>query len=141
MFGDEIILGSKDVTIDNKYRIVIPSFTLAEENDLLVGRYIERNNYITIHALNIIKNKILEISRKQELCNSDKCDEYLRLKQRLDILFSECSNVVKLDRQKRFLIPDNLRNVLECDTTPRKLHVQGYMEESFPCIKVYRKII
>lgn len=29
MFCDEIILGSKDVTIDNKYRIVIPSFILA----------------------------------------------------------------------------------------------------------------
>lgn len=89
--------------------------------------------------MNIIKNRVLEISRKQELCNSDKCDAYLRLKQRLDILFSECSNVVKLDRQKRLLIPDNLRNVLECDTTPRQLHVQEYMKESFPCIKVYRK--
>lgn len=50
MFGEDIILGTGILKIDDKRRITIPKKTGVEKNDILICRYISGNDYLTILA-------------------------------------------------------------------------------------------
>ena len=127
MFGEEALYGVKEVGIDAKRRIVLPSFTKAEQVDKLVIQKDEEE-------LKIIPedriNKIIE-DMQSALFLAKSEQEFRMLKKRLDKFCVSILSVRQCDGQRRLLLPDNY---FESEDT-NKIMVVGFKDH----VKLFTK--
>lgn len=133
MFGEQIILGQKECTLDSKGRIILPKFTHVEPYDKLAILFSENRDYCKI----FLNNRLLELmdvmqQKQQRAMNII----YLKEMQRqINEIYSLCSDVNTVDKQRRILLPEQLREELELSN---HVYICGGFELSTPCVKVYK---
>ncbi len=142
MFGEDIILGTGTLKINDKRRITIPKKTGVEKNDILICRYISGNDYLTILAYKKIieyKNKLETILRNSEY-NSD---IYNKAINELRTIAVEFDGKKEADKNGRFILPQSICEELDFEPSSSILAYEGSYEnlysDFYPCIKVYEK--
>lgn len=120
MFGQDSIYGNKILNVDKKNRILLPSFTFAEEKDRLVivksdvmedSYEIQLQDYID-DLLQDLENKLIEA----KVLKTD--EEYKRLKLEFYKKVSSVLKTVVCDSQRRI-------NVLDIDNEAKQFECIG----------------
>lgn len=104
MFGEENILGQCEKTVDEKHRIIIPSFTKSEKGDKLILLYDKEFDVYRIFDIEQINKKYEELSEKLKAASNDK--EEKRYEEKLLKLSRSILKVLFTDGQKRINLTD-----------------------------------
>lgn len=104
MFGDEVILGQSQLTVDQKGRVFIPPYTKREEGDRLVLFYDNDLNVYEIHSFDEIKKEISKIKNKIE--NSKTKLEKIEYKKELYEYSKSILMCSRVDKNGRALFSD-----------------------------------
>lgn len=118
MFGEEEIFGNFKVSIDERNRIVLPSFTHAEKGDKIIIQK-DTDGLIISNELRIIK--IME-ELEEALKFVKNSSEGKIIKEKIDKLCISILAKRECDRQKRIIMPDNLVNTNDSN----KMMAVGY---------------
>ncbi len=104
MFGDEPILGYKEIRIDSKGRIFIPKFTGVEVGDKIS---IIENGYGSLKLYNLLYMQSI-INDLNKRCNSQDMQRIQLLNDRLQLLYYSYLATNSIDSQKRLNVPDQI---------------------------------
>ncbi|MBQ3020836.1 MAG: hypothetical protein IJD92_01270 [Bacilli bacterium] len=102
MFGDKPMLGSQEITVDEKHRVIVPASTNVEKGEELVLLYDEEFVIYRIYTYAQIISKFEEINRKIKNATNDK--EERRYKEQLLKLSKSIINASTVDGNRRFNI-------------------------------------
>lgn len=104
MFGEEKIFGTSQISIDEKNRIKLPTFTYAEPGDKIIIQ--KEEDYLKIsNELRIIKI-IEEIEESLKYVKNS--SEVKKLKEEIDKLCISILAKRECDKQNRIIIPDSI---------------------------------
>ena len=103
MFGEDKIFGTSQISIDEKNRIKLPTFTYAEPGDKIIIQKKEDCLKIS-NELRIIK--IIE-EIEESLKRVKNSSEAKKLKEEIDKLCISILAKRECDKQNRIIIPDN----------------------------------
>ncbi len=109
MFGEDLLIGQKKVKIDGKNRIYLPPFTKAEKNDeIALINKIDTTGYpyVKLYLLKKYKEIAERLKKLQE--NATSIEEYLQYEQKIIDICSYINAVLKVDRERRVLIPQDI---------------------------------
>ncbi len=110
MFGDKLIIGTKNFKIDSKNRLAMPTFTNACPNDLLVLE-LKKEEQETLLRFSLYKdylNLAELLSEKRKKAGS--IEEFEKLSQEIEVICQKLACCDYLDNQRRFTIPNNILN-------------------------------
>lgn len=101
MFGEQEIHGCKQVTIDSKNRIVLPTFTNAEYQDKILIQSMGEELKI------ISKTSIDNLTKKLEtlIDNSKNVNDIKEAKALLEQIYISILGQAECDKQKRIILP------------------------------------
>lgn len=98
MFGEEFIIGRTYVKVENKGRITIPKFTKVEVGEELA-------------LLSNINENYLELCKYDSFINN--LNKFDRGSNEYNVYLSTFISKVTVDKDKRVLIPQSIRNIFE----------------------------
>lgn len=104
MFGEDIILGYKEASVDNKGRIVLPKFSGAETGEKIA---IVDNGprSLKLYAVLSMKKTIDALNKN---CSPDEFEKLQALNDRLQLLYYSYLATSNVDSQRRINIPDQI---------------------------------
>lgn len=104
MFGEDIILGYKEASVDNKGRIILPKFTGAETGEKIA---IVDNGprSLKLYAVLSMKKTIDALNKN---CSPDEFEKLQTLNDRLQLLYYSYLATSNVDSQRRINIPDQI---------------------------------
>lgn len=106
MFGEELILGFKEVGLDEKSRIFLPKFTGVEQGDRI--SFVEDSpSSLKLYNLMYMQQLISEINKK---CNPENKEKVQQLSDRLQLLYYSYLATSKVDSHGRITIPQDIVN-------------------------------
>lgn len=146
MFGEKLIFGQKEVSIDDKGRITLPAFTHAEPKDEVSFVYPETGDYVRIFLYHKIET-LMNIMIDKQINTSDlKLMEDIQ--NAINNLQSLCIGTATLDKQKRVIVPKHVRERLKLessveiigatDTVYTTNIISGATNLILPCVKIYK---
>ncbi len=104
MFGEELILGYREVSLDDKGRIFIPKFTGVEKGDKI--SIVENgSSSLRLYNLMYMQRLINELNQKS---NSEEQERIQLLSDRLHLLYYSYLATSKIDSQGRMTIPQDI---------------------------------
>lgn len=146
MFGEKLIFGEKEMSMDEKGRIILPKFTYAEEKDEVAFIYPEAGDYIRIFLYQKVEALFNRMVDKQ--INTKDLKLMKDIQNTINNLNKLCAGTATLDKQRRVLIPEDVRNKLELNTNVQVVGATDiiYMTDtmlgdknlSLPCVKIYK---
>ena len=146
MFGEKLIFGQKEVTMDAKGRIVLPAFTYAEVKDEVSFVYPENGDYVRIFLYNKIEALINMMIDKQLNTSDFKLME--DIKNVINNVHDLCISNAILDKQKRVIIPKNVRSRLQLESSVKIIGATDTVYTTniincnanliLPCVKIYK---
>lgn len=109
MFGEDIITGEREISIDNKRRIVIPKFTGIEENDRLICIYENDNTFFEIINFNDFKKVIkYKNSLSKKFLEDGDFEKYNIINQEMKKIIEEAFVSSRVDKWSRFVLDSNI---------------------------------
>lgn len=106
MFGEEPILGYREVGLDEKSRIFLPKFTGVEQGDRI--SFVEDTpSSLKLYNLMYMQQLISEINKK---CNPEDKEKVQQLSDRLQLLYYSYLATSKVDSHGRITIPQDIAN-------------------------------
>ncbi len=105
MFGDELILGVKELTIDNKGRIFLPKKSGCETGDKIVFASSDEG-LITLYNYTAIENKIKYYNRRINASENIKFIEAMQ--NEMKKVYASCLGTGNVDKQGRVTIPAHI---------------------------------
>lgn len=146
MFGEKLIFGQKEVTMDVKGRIVLPAFTYAEAKDEVSFVYPENGDYVRIFLYNKIEALINMMIDKQ--LNTSDLKLMKELQNVINNLHDLCIGNAILDKQKRVIVPKHVRDRLQLESNVKIIGttdivyttniINGDANSILPCVKIYK---
>lgn len=104
MFGEEPILGYREVSLDSKSRIFVPKFSGVEEGDKI--SIIENGpSSLKLYNLMYMQQKVNELNK---MCDSKDKERVQQLSDRLQLLYYSYLATSKVDSQGRITIPQEV---------------------------------
>lgn len=132
MFGETFISGKCEITISQKWQMVVPKFTYVEVDDELLFAKIEENSCFTIFSKNKVFEKLSKLVNEQE--NVRTKQEYDFLQEKIDKIQNCCFDIDTANKKHVVMIPKPLRDNL---TVWQKLYAKGGIALQMPCLHVY----
>lgn len=133
MFGENYILGKKSIKMDDKGRIILPSFTYAEPKEDIVFMISDNMEYINLFSKNDIVNKLDILVSKQAKVQSS--NEFNLIQAQINMFQNYCFGYSSVDGQRRVLIPNSLREKI---LSSNEIFVNGSVALQLPCLEVYQ---
>lgn len=104
MFGEDVILGLKEASVDCKGRIVLPKFTGVEVGEKIA---IIDNGARSLKLYSVLyMKKVVEALNKN--CSPDELERLQSLNDRLQLLYYSYLATSNVDSQRRVNIPDQI---------------------------------
>lgn len=108
MFGDNFIIGERDVKIDNTRRLIIPSFSGIEKNEELVIQHFDGYAKLySFRAYEQILNRYLELRN-----NANSLEDFEKYSAIIESICEKIDAILTTDAQKRITFPVNLMETL-----------------------------
>ena len=102
MFGEDLIIGHSEGKMDDKNRIIIPSFTKGVPNDRLILSIYEEKMLVVKSYLEILK--VINNLRKLQ-SNTPSLSEYQKYEKEIALICFKLESDLTIDNQKRLLLP------------------------------------
>lgn len=109
MFGEELILGQTEMSVDDKSRVVIPASTKREVGEKLILIYDESLEIYEIYSINKLREKFEKINTL--IIESKNKNEEIQYKKKLCELSKSVLKIQKVDTQGRITIGKNFEGV------------------------------
>lgn len=109
MFGEVYMLGTSKHNIDYKGRIMIPKDTKVEYEDTLV--IINKDTFLEIWHLNLIKNKIMEFEEKRD--QAENIEEFEYYQNLINYITANTLHTSIVDKERRISIGENYQEKLK----------------------------
>lgn len=114
MFGDKLIIGSKECSIDSKRRFFIPKSVCAEANDELVFCITQEDNLVVYNITSL--NKTIE-SYESKIKDSENLEFIKAMKEEMEKVYASCLCSSKVDKQGRVIISQEVCEQFEIEDT------------------------
>lgn len=128
MFGEDLMIGKRETTIDGKNRVILGASTYAEKGDNLAILLSKDKTYLKVFRRELIET---EIKRLLELGKAAKTlEEQEYVEQKLSLYKDSLVSLPKVEAQRRLSIP---KEVVE------ELKLQGhvYVVGAFDSVEIY----
>lgn len=117
MFGERILLNVVETCIVDKYRLILPAYTKAEDEDLVV--LLLKENFIEVWPDRMIAKRLEDLENR--ILDID--DEVKRAKfQRMSDEITSCAKSCSVDRQRRIFLG---RELVEKYGIEKKFVIEG----------------
>ena len=133
MFGQNYIVGRKNIKIDRAGRIILPHFTYVEPDDEIIFILSKNMDCINIFSKNDIFNKLKFLVVKQ--VDAKSIEEINLIQTQIDAIQNNCYGIVTVDEQRRVLIPRELRKKI---LSKNDIFVTGSIALQLPCLEIYQ---
>lgn len=128
MFGEDLMIGKREATIDEKNRVILGASTYAEKGDELAMLLSNDKTYLKLFRRELIETKIRELLEQESKAKDAKEQSFIE--QKLSLYKDSVVSLPKVEAQRRLSIP---KEVVE------ELKLQGhvYVVGSFDSVEIY----
>lgn len=128
MFGEDLMIGKREATIDGKNRVILGASTYAEKGDELAMLLSNDKTYLKLFRRELIETKIRELLEQESKAKDAKEQSFIE--QKLSLYKDSVVSLPKVEAQRRLSIP---KEVVE------ELKLQGhvYVVGAFDSVEIY----
>lgn len=128
MFGEDLMIGKRETTIDGKNRVILGASTYAEKGDELAMLLSNDKTYLKLFRRELIETKIRELLEQEGKAKDAKEQSFIE--QKLSLYKDSVVSLPKVEAQRRLSIP---KEVVE------ELKLQGhvYVVGAFDSVEIY----
>lgn len=128
MFGEDLMIGKRETTIDGKNRVILGASTYAEKGDELAMLLSNDKTYLKLFRRELIETKIRELLEQESKAKDAKEQSFIE--QKLSLYKDSVVSLPKVEAQRRLSIP---KEVVE------ELKLQGhvYVVGAFDSVEIY----
>lgn len=128
MFGEDLMIGKREATIDEKNRVILGASTYAEKGDELAMLLSNDKTYLKLFRRELIETKIRELLEQESKAKDAKEQSFIE--QKLSLYKDSVVALPKVEAQRRLSIP---KEVVE------ELKLQGhvYVVGAFDSVEIY----
>lgn len=128
MFGEDLMVGKRAATVDEKNRVILGASTYAEKGDELAMLLSNDKTYLKLFRRELIETKIRELLEQESKAKDAKEQSFLE--QKLALYKDSVVALPKVDAQRRMLIP---KEVVEALNIKSNVYIVG----AFDWIEIY----
>lgn len=128
MFGEDLMIGKREATIDEKNRVILGASTYAEKGDELAMLLSNDKTYLKLFRRELIETKIRELLEQESKAKDAKEQSFIE--QKLSLYKDSVVALPKVDAQRRMLIPKEVVKALNIKSNV-------YIVGAFDWIEIY----
>ena len=128
MFGEDLMIGKRETTIDGKNRVILGASTYAEKGDELAMLLSNDKTYLKLFRRELIETKIRELLEQESKAKDAKEQSFIE--QKLSLYKDSVVSLPKVEAQRRLSIPKEVVDEL-------KLQGHVYVVGAFDSVEIY----
>ncbi len=107
MLGEKIILGTKEVSMDEKGRMIIPSFAYPTPDEEVVFTVEDKESFY-ISSLEMLKNTLINL--KNERYSTINSQKIFEIERRIEQIYKTAIDIAQIDKNARIIVPKFIRS-------------------------------